>query len=91
MHPGGAGSGGQGDKALSGAIQGLGDVIGRQRQLLDKSLRQGQGAGDPKDGGGKGLGASRGSCAPKCELVQFRRSGRVRKRKLHMTPGEESA
>ncbi|HEY3636807.1 MAG TPA: TIGR02302 family protein [Rhizomicrobium sp.] len=54
MHPGGAGNG-QADKALNGAIQGLGDIIGRQRQLLDKSLRQGQGAGDPKDGGGKGL------------------------------------
>lgn len=54
MHPGGTGSG-QGNKALSSAIQGLGDIIGRQRQLLDKSLRQGEGAGDPKDGGGKGL------------------------------------
>jgi len=32
-------------------------MIGRQRQLLDKSLREGQGAGDPKDGGGKGLSA----------------------------------
>ncbi|HEX4079100.1 MAG TPA: TIGR02302 family protein [Rhizomicrobium sp.] len=60
MHPGGAGSGGQGDKALSGAIQGLGDVIGRQRQLLDKSLRQGEGAGDPKDGGAKGLAGQQG-------------------------------
>ena len=54
MHPGGAASA-QADKALSGAVQGLGDIIGRQRQLLDKSLRQSQGAGDPKDGGGKGL------------------------------------
>jgi uncharacterized protein (TIGR02302 family) len=61
MHPGGTGSGqGQADKALSSAIQGLGDVIGRQRQLLDKSLRQGQGAGDPKDGGGKGLANQQG-------------------------------
>ncbi len=59
MRPGGAGSG-QPDKALSGAIQGLGDIIGRQRQLLDKSLRQGQGAGDPKDGGGAGLANQQG-------------------------------
>jgi hypothetical protein len=59
MHPGGAGSG-QADKALSSAIQGLGDVIGRQRQLLDKSLRQGEGAGDPKDGGGNGLANQQG-------------------------------
>jgi len=42
-------------KALSGAIHGLSDLVGRQRQLLDKSFRQSQGSGDPKDGGGKGL------------------------------------
>lgn len=55
------GSGGaQGDKALSDAIQGLGDLIGRQRQLLDKTYRQGQGAGDPKDGGARGLAQSQG-------------------------------
>jgi len=59
MHPGGAGSG-QADKAMSDAIQGLGDIIGRQRQLLDKSLRQGEGTGDPKDGGGKGLANQQG-------------------------------
>jgi uncharacterized protein (TIGR02302 family) len=56
-----AGKGGApGDKALSDAIEGLGDIIGRQRQLLDKTYRQGQGAGDPKDGGGKGLAESQG-------------------------------
>jgi uncharacterized protein (TIGR02302 family) len=58
--PGDSGGAGQADKAMSDAIQGLGDMIGRQRQLLDKSLRQGQGAGDPKDGGGKGLSAQQG-------------------------------
>jgi len=52
--------GGSGDKALSDAIEGLGDMIGRQRQLLDKTYRQGQGAGDPKDGGGKGLADEQG-------------------------------
>ena len=57
---GAAGSGGTQDKALSDAIEGLGDIIGRQRQLLDKTYRQGQGAGDPKDGGGKGLAGSQG-------------------------------
>lgn len=54
----GAGAEGQGgpqSNALSGAIHGLSNLLGRQRQLLDKSLRQSQGAGDPKDGGGKGL------------------------------------
>ncbi len=59
MHAGGQGSG-QADKALSGAIQGLGDIIGRQRQLLDKSLRAGEGAGDPGDGGAKGLAGQQG-------------------------------
>ncbi|MBI3678191.1 MAG: TIGR02302 family protein [Proteobacteria bacterium] len=44
-----------GDKALSDTIQGLGDLMGRQRQLLDKTFRQQQGNPDPKDGGAKGL------------------------------------
>lgn len=52
--------GGAGDKALSDAIGALGDLIGRQRQLLDKSFRQSQGAGDPKDGGGRGLAQEQG-------------------------------
>lgn len=56
----GTGGAAGGDKALSDAIQGLGDLIGRQRQLLDKSFRQGQGAGDPKDGGPKGLAGEQG-------------------------------
>ncbi len=59
MHAGGAG-GGQGDKQAGEAMKALGDIIGRQRQLLDKSLREGQGAGDPKDGGGKGLAGQQG-------------------------------
>ena len=54
---GGSGSGQQSpqDKALSDAIQGLGDLMGKQRGLVDKTFRQGQGKGDPKDGGAKGL------------------------------------
>jgi hypothetical protein len=44
------------DKALSDAIQGLGDLMGKQRGLMDKTMRQQQGTGDPKDGGSKGLG-----------------------------------
>ena len=43
------------DKALSDAIQGLGDLMGKQRSLLDKTFRQELGKGDPKDGGSKGL------------------------------------
>jgi uncharacterized protein (TIGR02302 family) len=57
---GGSGSGGQGDKALSDAIQGLSDLMGRQRQLMDKTYREGQDAGDPKDGGAKGLSDQQG-------------------------------
>ncbi|HEY1615056.1 MAG TPA: TIGR02302 family protein [Rhizomicrobium sp.] len=57
----GSGSGGGAEsQALSGAIQGLGDIIGRQRQLLDKTFRESQSAGDPKDGGGKGLSEQQG-------------------------------
>jgi uncharacterized protein (TIGR02302 family) len=56
----GAGGSGSGqaspqDKALSDAIQGLGDLMGKQRALIDKTFREGQGKGDPKDGGPKGL------------------------------------
>ena len=57
---GGSGGSGQGDKALSDAIQGLSDLMGRQRQLMDKTYREGQDAGDPKDGGGKGLSQQQG-------------------------------
>lgn len=46
------------DKALSDAIQGLGDLMGKQRALLDKTFREQQGNGDPKDGGAKGLSQS---------------------------------
>ncbi|HEX3673683.1 MAG TPA: DUF4175 family protein [Rhizomicrobium sp.] len=56
----GGGGGGQADKALSDAIQGLSDLLGRQRELMDKTYRQSQGAGDPKDGGAKGLAQQQG-------------------------------
>ena len=49
-----------GNKALSDAIQGLSDLTGRQRELLDKTFRERQGAGDPKDGGAKGLAQQQG-------------------------------
>ena len=49
------------DKALSDAIQGLGDLMGKQRGLMDKTYRQQQGKGDPKDGGPKGLGGQQKS------------------------------
>jgi len=49
------GSGGQPDKALNQAIQKFGDMMGKQRSLLDKTMRQRQGNGDAKDGGTQGL------------------------------------
>jgi hypothetical protein len=53
---GGSGSGNSPqDKALSDAIQGLGDLMGKQRGLIDKTLRQREGKGSPQDGGPKGL------------------------------------
>jgi hypothetical protein len=53
---GGEGSGsGQGDQAANEALQGLGELMGKQRLLLDKTFRQSDGTGDPKDGGAKGL------------------------------------
>ncbi len=55
----GSGSGSSpGDKALSDAIQGLGDLMGKERALLDKTFRQQQGKADPRDGGPKGLAES---------------------------------
>jgi len=48
------------DKAMTDAIGKLGDLMGKQRALLDKTLRQQEGAGDPKDGGEKGLAKKQG-------------------------------
>jgi uncharacterized protein (TIGR02302 family) len=53
--------GGQGDKALSDAIKGLGDLMGKQRQLLDKTFREQQGNPDPQAGGPKGLAQQQGN------------------------------
>ncbi len=48
------------DKAASDAVKKLGDLMGKQRELLDKTYRKGQGAADPKDGSGKGLAQQQG-------------------------------
>jgi uncharacterized protein (TIGR02302 family) len=60
---GGEGQGGStvGDQATNQALQGLGDVMGKQRLLLDKTFRQSDGSGDPKDGGAKGLAQQQGA------------------------------
>jgi hypothetical protein len=49
------GQGGQQNKALNDAIQKFGDMMGQERSLMDKTMRQQQGNGDPKDGGAQGL------------------------------------
>ncbi|MGH6828551.1 MAG: DUF4175 domain-containing protein [Rhizomicrobium sp.] len=50
---------GQGGEPKNGArnraIQQYGDLMGQERALIDKTLRQQQGNGDPKDGGPQGL------------------------------------
>jgi hypothetical protein len=46
---------GQQNQALNQKLQKLGGLMGKQRSLLDKTFRQQQGKGDPKDGGAKGL------------------------------------
>jgi len=51
----GQGQGSQGNKALNDAMNKLGETMGQQRGLLDKTFRQQQGQGDPKDGGPQGL------------------------------------
>jgi uncharacterized protein (TIGR02302 family) len=49
------GQGSQQNTELNQAIQEYGDLMGQQRALMDKTLRQQQGKGDPKDGGAEGL------------------------------------
>jgi len=56
ISPSGNGQGGeQKNSQLNQAIQQYGDLMGQQRALMDKTLRQQQGNGDPKDGGAQGL------------------------------------
>jgi uncharacterized protein (TIGR02302 family) len=43
------------NKKLNDQIQKLGGLMGKQRDLLDKTFRQQQGQADPKDGGAQGL------------------------------------
>jgi len=68
----GGGKGGQSpeDKAMSDAIGKLGDLMGKQRALLDKTLRHQEGAGDPKDGGPKGLAKKQGEIRDALKEIQ---------------------
>jgi hypothetical protein len=69
MTAGPGGSGQQGDKALSDALKGLGDLMGKQRQLLDKTFREQQGNPDPKTGGPKGLAQQQGNLRQQLEKL----------------------
>ena len=51
----GQGGNSQQNSELNRAIQDYGNLMGQQRALMDKTLRQQQGKGDPKDGGAQGL------------------------------------
>ena len=55
MSQGGQGGQSQQGKALNDAIQKFSDMMGKERSLLDKTMRQKNGNGDPKDGGTQGL------------------------------------
>ena len=57
----GQGNGNGQDKGLNDAIQKFGDMMGKERGLLDKTMRQRQGGGDPKDGGMQGLSKQQGA------------------------------
>ena len=49
------GNGSPQNKALNEKLQKYGNLMGKQRALLDKTFRQQQGQADPKDGGAQGL------------------------------------
>ncbi len=60
MHTTQTAGGGSGEqtpqnKKLNDQIQKMGGLMGKQRDLLDKTFRQQQGQADPKDGGAQGL------------------------------------
>jgi len=72
----GNGAGGGGDAATNEALRGLGDLMGRQRMLLDKTYRQSEGTGDPKDGGAKGLSQQQGQLKGELGNLQKKFGGR---------------
>ncbi len=67
---GGQGGTGGGDAASDQALQALGDLMGKQRLLLDKTFRQADGNGDSKDGGAKGLAQQQGQIRGDLETLK---------------------
>jgi len=68
----GQGGGNQQNSELNRAIQEYGDLMGQQRALMDKTLRQQQGKGDPKDGGAQGLARQQQDLHKKLDEAQQR-------------------
>ncbi|HEY2835666.1 MAG TPA: DUF4175 domain-containing protein [Rhizomicrobium sp.] len=68
----GQGGGSQQNSELNRAIQEYGDLMGQQRALMDKTLRQQQGKGDPKDGGTQGLSRQQQELHKKLDEAQQR-------------------
>lgn len=72
----GQGGAGKGDQASNEALAGLGDLMGKQRALLDKTFRQSDGSGDPKDGGAKGLAQQQGQLRGELDAMK-KKSGKA--------------
>jgi uncharacterized protein (TIGR02302 family) len=67
---------GQGDEATDQALRNLGDLMGKQRMLLDKTFRQSEGNGDPKDGGAQGLSKQQGQLKGDLNTLQKQFGGK---------------
>ena len=63
------GSGGPAASAGDEALRDLSEMVGKQRMLLDKTFRQSQGTGDPKDGGPQGLARQQGQLQSDLEAI----------------------
>jgi soluble cytochrome b562 len=75
----GQGAGSQQNSELNRAIQEYGDLMGQQRALMDKTLRQQQGKGDPKDGGAQGLARQQQELHKKLDEAQQRLGSKLGK------------
>jgi len=67
---------GQQGAAADQALRALGELIGKQRMLLDKTFRQSEGNGDPKDGGAKGLAQQQGQLRQDLDALRKQPGGR---------------
>ena len=75
----GQGGNSQQNSELNRAIQEYGDLMGQQRALMDKTLRQQQGKGDPKDGGAEGLARQQQELRKKLDESQQRLGSKMGK------------